>query len=141
MSVGHVTATWDKQPINVRIVGPVGRTTEVIEHVDGADPQTVHTLPGRTRFEPVLLERDITSDHRFEDWAALVVGASASPAPVFRKDVVIQIFDTTGAPVVSFKLLRAWPSTYRALARFDGRADTPPSEVLELRHDGWVRLT
>ena len=53
---------------------------------------------------------------------------------------MIQIFDATGTPVVSFKLLRAWPSTYRALARFDVIADAPPSEVLELRHDGWVRL-
>ena len=140
MSFGQVTATWDKQAIHVRIVGPVARSTDVIEHVDGTDPSTVHTLPGRTRFEPILLERDITSDRRFEDWANLVVGAGASPAN-FRKDVVIQIFDTAGTPMVSFKLLRAWPSTYRALARFDVIGDRPPSEVLELRHDGWVRLS
>jgi phage tail-like protein len=140
VSIGQVTATWDKQPIHVRIAGPVARSTEVIEHVDGTDPSTVHTLPGRTRFEPLVLERDITADRRFADWADLVLSASASPATAFRKDVVIQVFDATGSPLVSFQLLRAWPSTYRALARLDASADAPPCEVLELRHDGWVRL-
>ena len=114
--------------------------TDVVEHRDGADPSTVHTSPGRTGFEPVVVERGITEDRRFEVWADLVASADDAPPTTFRKDVEIKFFDETGAPVVAFKVLRAWPSTYQALTRFDSGADAFPTEQLVLQHDGWILL-
>ena len=64
---------WDgKYVAGVSKVSALKRTTEVIEHREGGDPSTGRKSPGRTAFEPVTLERGLTHDHAFEEWANLV---------------------------------------------------------------------
>ena len=45
------------------------RTTEVVEHREGGDPSTRRKSPGRTKYEAITLERGVTHDLEFEQWA------------------------------------------------------------------------
>jgi phage tail-like protein len=64
---------WDAQYVaGVSNISALKRATEVLEHREGGDPSSSRKSPGRTRFEPITLERGLTYDHAFEEWANLV---------------------------------------------------------------------
>ena len=64
---------WDgKYVAAVSVATGLERTTEVVEHREGGDPSASHKSPGRTQFAPIVLERGLTHDTVFEDWANLV---------------------------------------------------------------------
>lgn len=72
----------------------LSRSTAVIEHRDGADPENSRKVPGRTSYEPVALEREIVGDKDFaaqqepirtrrrgdRTGSALTPGAASGPA-------------------------------------------------------------
>ena len=69
---------WDGRYVaGVSKVGALKRTTEVVEHREGGDPSTSRKSPGRTKYEAITLERGVTHDPEFENWANKVwhVGA------------------------------------------------------------------
>ena len=80
---------WDGRYVaGVSKVGALKRSTEVIDHRDGADPSTVLRMPGQTTFEAITLERGVTHDREFEKWANKVwyqgAGLGMQLSVVFR---------------------------------------------------------
>ena len=65
-------------PAISRVTG-LWRTTEVIAHREGGDPSTDRKAPGRTQFEPITLERGLTQDLAFQNWANKVWSIGAGP--------------------------------------------------------------
>jgi phage tail-like protein len=43
---------------------------EVVKHRAGGDAGSFHKSPGRNKFEPITLERGLTHDSSFANWAA-----------------------------------------------------------------------
>ena len=119
---------WDGRYVaGVAKVGPLKRVTEVIEHREGGDPSTSRKSPGRTHFEPITLERGITHDHEFEQWANRVwrLGAAAGSEVAlanFRRDVILEVYNEAGQLVIAYKVFPAWPSTFQ---RFQNSTRTP----------------
>src|SRR5436853_7777850 len=69
---------WDgKYVAGVSKVSPLKRTTEVVKFREGGDPSTSRKSPGRTEYDAITLERGVTHDLEFEQWANKVwqVGA------------------------------------------------------------------
>lgn len=136
---------WDGRYVaGVTKVGPLKRVTEVIEHREGGDPSTSRKSPGRTHFEPITLERGITHDHEFEQWANRVWrlgGAAGGEVALanFRRDVILEVYNEAGQLVIAYKVLRAWPSTFQALPELDAHANAVAIETLVLEHEGWER--
>ena len=61
---------WDGRYVaGISKVGALKRTTEVVEHREGGDPSTGRKSPGRTKYEAITLERGVTHDLEFEQWA------------------------------------------------------------------------
>ena len=61
---------WDGRYVaGVSKISALKRSTEVIEHREGGDPSTSRKSPGRTKYEPITLERGVTHDPEFEQWA------------------------------------------------------------------------
>ena len=61
---------WDGHYVaGVSKVRSLKRTTEVVKHRDGGDPSSSRKSPGRTEYEPITLERGVTHDVEFEQWA------------------------------------------------------------------------
>src|ERR1700719_2627699 len=112
---------WDGQYVaGVSRVSALKRTTEVVEHREGGDPSTSRKSPGRTQYEPITLERGLTQDTEFEDWAAKVWnlgGALGSEVSLkdLHKDIVINIYNEAGLFVLSFCFFRCCVSFYQAL--------------------------
>src|ERR1700733_12089431 len=74
-------------------VSMLKRTTEVVKHREGGDPSTSRKSPGRTEYDAITLERGVTHDVAFEQWANSVwnfgagLGSEVSLAS-FRKDIL-----------------------------------------------------
>src|SRR5947209_5939449 len=107
---------WDGVFVaGVSKVSGLRRTTEVIEFRDGGDASTWRKSPGRTEYEAITLERGLTEDRAFEDWANKVwrLGASLGTEAAlahFRKDVDLEFLNEAGQVVLAYKIYRCWPS-------------------------------
>src|SRR5215203_1106872 len=53
-------------------VSALKSTADVIKHRSGEDPNSTRKLLGRTKYEPITLERGITYDGEFDKWANMV---------------------------------------------------------------------
>ena len=61
---------WDgKYVAGISKVSALKRTTEVIDYREGGEPSATRKMPGLTKFEPITLERGVTHDPEFEQWA------------------------------------------------------------------------
>lgn len=138
---------WDNKYVaGVSRVAGLERTTEVVEHREGGDPSTSRKSPGLTKFAPITLERGLTQDSAFEDWANLVwkLGAglgSEMSLKEFRKDILIELYNEAGQLVRAYQVHRCWPSEYQALSDLDANAATVLIEHLTLQNEGWERDT
>lgn len=136
---------WDGRYVaGVSKVSPLKRTTEVIEYRDGGDPSLSRKSPGRTRFEAITLERGVTHDTEFEQWANKVwrfdagLGAELSLKD-FRKDLIIELYNEAGQLVLAYKVYRAWISEYQALPELDANGPAVAIQSLKIEHEGWER--
>jgi phage tail-like protein len=131
-------------------VGALKRTTEVVKHRDGGDASSSHKSPGRTEYDPIVLEYGVTHDLTFERWANKVwsyVNAQAGPEnrtqevslKDFRKDIIIDVFNEAGQKAISYLIYRCWPSEYQALPDLDGNANAVAIQHLKLENEGWIR--
>ena len=108
---------------------------------------TQHKSPGRSEYEAITLERGVTHDADFEDWANKVWRHGAGPdnevsLKDFRKDIVIERHNEAGQLVKAYHVYRCWPSEYQALPDLD--ADQPAAIAIErlvLQNEGWERDT
>src|SRR5512143_2834612 len=138
---------WDGRYVaGVSKVGALKRTTEVVEHREGGDPSMSRKSPGRTKYEPISLERGVTHDVEFEQWANKVwnVGSrlgSEVSLKDFRKDVIIDVYNESGQLVLSYKVFRCWVSEYQALPDLDANANAVAIQTTALENEGWERVT
>lgn len=131
-----------KYVAGVTKVSPLARTTEVIEFREGGNSNTVHKIPGRTRYEAITLERGITHDTAFEAWANLVhnlQGDSAGSPKNFRKDIVLEVLNEQGSVALVYRIFRCWVSEYKALPELDANADAIAFQTIRLENEGWER--
>lgn len=136
---------WDgKYVAAVSRVSGLVRKTGVVEHREGGDPSTSRKSTGITQFEPITLERGVTEDNAFEDWANLVwqlgagLGAEMS-LKEFRKDIILELYNEAGQLVIAYKIYRCWPSEYQALPNLDANSNAIAIEHIKLENEGWER--
>ncbi len=121
------------------------RHTEVVIYREGGDPNASRKSPGRTEYEPIILERGLTHDRSFEDWASKVwclgagLGAEVSLAD-FRKDIVIELYNEAGQLVMAFRVFRCWVSDYEVLRELNANGKASVAiESITLQNEGWER--
>jgi len=126
-------------------ISSLKRSTEVIQHREGSDPSAVHKSPGRTTFEPITLERGVTHDSAFEDWANLVwrrgVVGNEVALSSFRKDIYIELLNEADQVVIAYKVYRCWVSEFVALSDLDANSATVAFQHIKLENEGWERDT
>jgi phage tail-like protein len=125
-------------------VSALKRSTEVVEHREGGDPSSSRKSPGRTKYEPVTLERGVTHDTEFEKWANKVwnygsgLGAEVSLKD-FRRNVLIEMYNEAGQLALRYKVYRCWVSEFQALPDLDANANTVAIQSIKLENEGWER--
>ena len=131
---------WDQRTVaGVSKVSALKRTTEVVDHREGNDISTPRHSPGRTSFEPLTLERGVSFDPEFSNWANLVYsteGDAAVSLRNFRKDITINLLNLQGVVVRSYWVFRCWPSEYTALPELDANANAIAIQMLVLQNEG-----
>ncbi len=132
-------------------VSALTRTTQVISHRDGGDPTTPRRMPGQTEFQAITLERGVTHDAAFEQWANTVWdyhnstiddghgGANNADVSLkdFRKDVMLELFNEAGQKVIVYKIYRCWPSEFTAMPELDANGNAVAIQMLKLENEGW----
>ena len=135
---------WDGRVVaGVSKVSALKRTTEVVEYRAGGDPSTSRKSPGRTTYEPITLERGVTHDLEFEQWANKVWNYGAGGAEVslkdFRKEVTLELLNEAGQVVLAYLIHRCWPSMFVALPDLDAGGDAVAIQSLVIENEGWER--
>ena len=124
----------------------LSRTTQVVSFREGGAPQGVRRIPGQTEYGELTLERGLTLDDNFEQWASKVwfypnsgaLGSELSSAD-FRKDIKIDLLNQSGQIVLTYYVFNCWPSAYTALPELSAESNTVALESLTLQHEGWSR--
>jgi phage tail-like protein len=133
-------------------VGGLKRTTEVVTHREGGDASSPRHSPGQSKYEPITLERGVTHDTTFEDWANRVwnyKNAQAAPdkrtkevgLKNFRQNIVIDVYNEAGQKAISYKVYRCWVSEYQALPELDANGNAIAIQSIQLQNEGWERDT
>jgi phage tail-like protein len=134
---GHCVAGISK-------VGALKRTTEVVKHREGGDPNSSRKSPGRTEYDAITLERGVTHDKDFEQWANTVWQYGAGfgkevSLTEFRKDILIEVYNEAGQMAIRYKIFRCWVSEFQSLPDLDANANAVAIQHIKLENEGWER--
>jgi phage tail-like protein len=136
---------WDNKYVaGASKVSALKRTTEVVKHREGGDPSSSRKSPGRSEFEAITLERGVTHDKEFEQWANKVWNFGAGLGKEvslkdFRKNVTIEIYNESGQLALAYKVYRCWVSEFQATSDLDANANAVLIQHLKLENEGWER--
>jgi phage tail-like protein len=123
-------------------IGGLKRSSDPIEYKEGGNPIIRKGL-GRTKYDPITLERGLTHDTDFEDWAnaaqKLEQGAPTTSLAILRKEIRIDLLNEAGQPVIRYLVHRCWVSEYQAMPDLDAGANAIALEHIKLENEGWER--
>lgn len=136
---------WDGRYVaGISKVSALSRTTEVVEHREGGDPSSDRKSPGRSKYEAITLERGVTHDLEFENWANKVwsfgagLGAEVSLQD-FRKEITIELLNEAGQVAIAYNVFRCWVSEFQAMPELDANANAVAIQSIKLENEGWAR--
>jgi phage tail-like protein len=136
---------WDgKLVAGVNKVGALKQTIETVDYREGADPNVTRKSPGKVSFEDITLERGLTHDPEFENWAKRVWnidGDAAMALKDFRKDIRIELLNEQGSVAKAYKVYRCWVKAFTALPELDAKGNAVAIESITLVNEGWERDT
>jgi phage tail-like protein len=123
-------------------VSSLKRSSDPIEYKEGGNAIIRKGL-GRTKYEPITMERGVTFDTDFEDWANaaqdLDKGSPTTSLKSLRKEVRIELLNEEGQPVRRYVVHRCWVSEYQALPDLDAGTNAIAIEHIKLENEGWER--
>lgn len=135
---------WDGKCVaGISRVSLLKMSTEPVSHREGNDPSTVRVSPTTWKFEPITLERGVTHDPEFEQWARLCWTYSEKDPTThlasFRKSVQIKLLNEEGQVAKAYNVYRCWVSEYQALPELDAGGNAVAIESMVLQNEGWER--
>jgi phage tail-like protein len=135
---------WDGNYVaGISKVSGLKRTTEVVKFREGGDESTSRKSPGRTEYEAITLERGVTHDVAFEQWANKVWNYGGGEIEVslkdFRKDILLEFLNEAGQVAITYRIYRCWVSEYQAMPDLDANANAVAIQHIKLENEGWER--
>jgi phage tail-like protein len=121
-------------------VSAIKRSSDVIEYKEGGNAIILKGL-GRTKYEPITLERGVTQDKDFINFAnfaqVLNQGSPSTSLANLRKEISISLLNEEGQPVLRYLIHRCWVSEFQALPDLDAGANAVAIEHIKLENEGW----
>jgi phage tail-like protein len=116
------------------------RSSDPIDYKEGGNNIILKGL-GRTKYDPITLERGITQDLDFITWAdaaqKLDNGHPTTSLANLRREIRIQLLNEEGQPVHGYIVHRCWVSEFQALPDLDAGASAVALEHIKLENEGW----
>jgi phage tail-like protein len=146
--------SWDGHAVaGVSKVGGLGQFTQVVNFREGGAASAARKSPGQTSFAPVTLERGVSFDLAFQQWASKIWytpnSQSAAPGDAseantslkdFRKDIDIALFNEAGQKVLGYQLYRCWVSEFTATPELGANGNGIAIQRIVLQNDGWEQV-
>jgi phage tail-like protein len=121
-------------------VGSLKRSSDAVDYKEGGNPVILKGL-GRTKYDAITLERGVTHDSDFEDWAnaaqVMDKGSASTSLSNLRREVRIELLNESGQPVHRYVVHRCWVSEFQALPDLDAGANALAIEHVKLENEGW----
>lgn len=134
---------WDGRYVaGVSKMSALKRSTEPVLHREGGDPSLQRVSPSTWKHEPITLERGITHDTEFEEWANKIWNMEADAGislKDFRKNITVELLNEQGQVAKAYNIFRCWVSEYQALPELDANAHAVAIEHMVLQNEGWAR--
>lgn len=136
---------WDGKYVPaITRVSPLVRSTQIIAHRESGGSSNVHLQPGENAFQAITLERGLTQDRTFEQWANMIWNiraglGSEQDLKNMRKDIRIELMNEAGQLVLAWNVFRCWPSEYQAVSELSSGAASDAVERIVLQNEGWER--
>ncbi|MEM9446429.1 MAG: phage tail protein [Verrucomicrobiota bacterium] len=128
--------------MGVSKVSPLRRTTEVVTHREGGENSTDHKSPGRTTYEGVTMERGVTQDKEFANWANQVHpydGDLLMDLENYKKELTLEVLNERGDIVLRYFLHDCWVSEFTAVPDLDANSNAVAIETIKLELEGWEK--
>ena len=132
---------FDGVPVaGVSEVSDLSPKAEVVKHREGGDA-SLFKGTGRSKFEPITLERGVTHDTGFQHWANAVQGDDSwtGDTPRVLKDIIVEALNEAGCVAAAYTILDCWVSHYQALPDLDAGGNAMSIQVIKLENHGWRR--
>jgi phage tail-like protein len=136
---------WDGRYVaGISKASALKRTTEVVKHRSGGDPSTSKKSPGRTEYEAITLERGVTHDPDFDQWATKVWNFGAGRGSEvslkdYKKDIILDVLNEAGQVAISYRIYHCWVSEYQSTSDLDANANAVLIQHIKLENEGWSR--
>src|SRR5687768_3184628 len=92
-------------------VSALKRSSDPIDYNEGGNAITQKGL-GRTKYEPITMERGVTQNTEFQDWAnapqVLDKGAPFTSLKELRRDVRIELLNEARQPILGYIVHDCW---------------------------------
>jgi phage tail-like protein len=125
-------------------VSALRRSSDPIEYREGNNPIILKSL-GRTKYEPITLERGVTYDKDFENWAnaaqVLSSGVASTSLKNLRKEMRIELLNEVSQTVHRYLVHRCWVSEFMILSDLDAGANGVAIEHIKVENEGWEHDT
>jgi phage tail-like protein len=123
-------------------ISALKRSADVIEYKEGGNPIILKGL-GRTKYEPITLERGITQDADFITWADMTQkldqGHPSTSLANLRREIRLQLLNEAGQAVIGYIVHQCWVSEFQALPDLDAGANAIAIEHIKLENHGFER--
>jgi phage tail-like protein len=123
-------------------VGGMKRSTDPVDYKEGGNAIILKGM-GRTKYDAITLERGVTHDTEFQQWAnaaqVLDKGAPSSSLANLRREIRIELLNEAGQAVHRYIVHRCWVSEYQALPDLDAGGTGVALEHIKLEHEGWEK--
>jgi phage tail-like protein len=113
-------------------------SVETEDVVEGGQNSFVHKLPGRMTWPNITLKSGITRQDALLSWLNESSGEqfTANGNRVNRKSAAITLLDRTGARIISWNFVDAFPVKWTGPS-FAAESADAPTEQLEIAHHGF----
>ena len=138
---------WDNTYVaGVMTVSGLTRSTQVIQHREGADPSPIHLAPGQTSYGPsrwdaasATTSRSSNGPTRCSTGEFRSASGEDTSLTDFRKDIIIEVYNEAGMKVIAYNLYRCWVSEFQGMSDLDGLGNALILESITLQNEGWER--
>ena len=115
----------------------IGSEHEVVVHTtgDASGKSLVQKYPGQLKWNNITLKRGVDSNKALWTWRKQVIDGQITAA---RKECKIEVLDWTGATIVTYSFVNAWPCKYSAPGISAGGNEVMVEEI-EIAHEGMTR--
>ncbi len=92
-------------------------TADVVTITEGGSHISI-SEPGKINYLPLTIEREVTFDPFFDNWAQLVARHGSQEESIF-KNLIVASLDPAEQLVVAYNVYRCFPITYEAFSTLD----------------------